>query len=148
MRPICSTGLVGLNEHNLMFYRTRPRFMAERRGESDLQFHTYSFAALSALCPDLWISAHHPAVISPHSGEFSFPLGRHEEHETVIRDFCNVHSKEKASIFVPFFLNLCVCVCVSWIHRFKWISGCYYCYHLFCCLNCVNIWPYKYLKLI
>ena len=112
MRPICSTGLVGLNEHNFMFYRTRPRFMAERRGESDLQFHTYSLAALSALCPDLWISAHHPAVISPHSGEFSFPLGRHEEHETVIRDFCNVHSKEKASIFVPFFLNLCVCVCV------------------------------------
>lgn len=79
MSPICAIGLAGLNEHNLMFYRTRPPFMAERGSEGDLQFHTYSFATLSALCLYLWISTHHPGAISTHSGGFSFPLGRNKE---------------------------------------------------------------------
>lgn len=100
MRPICSTGLAGLNEHNLRFYRTRPPFMAERRSEGDLQFHTYSFATSSALCPYLWISTHHPAVISTHSGEVSFPWGREKDRERN-RDFCHVFTDGKASIFVP-----------------------------------------------
>jgi hypothetical protein len=97
MSSVCSTGLVGLNEHNLMFYRTRPPFMAERQSKGDLQFHTYSFALLSALCPVLMNINSSSSNHFYQSGEFSFPC---IQKETRTRDFHNAASEEKVPLFV------------------------------------------------